>query len=276
MYHDGLSKAFLASSLAFRALASEGLDSPALPILPPFVPPAAAAALALAAFAAATTLSMFPPLGLLLLGPFTLAVAAAAGGIGFSFSIRFRKGLGRFSSSEKSYSGAVGDASMGIVADLFIVGAAEEEDVVATAADEARFEANGAAPDKSPVGSEVEAGGFVRCRDRRIEGLRRRVAGAAAKVADEELELDEEELLDSRCVETGSALCIKGEGGGPSASDSPSSPKPSPPSSKSNIFAKLSPSLGELAKMFVISPGAGVASVSPVAVRTTPFIADNW
>lgn len=41
------------------------------------------------------------------------------------------------------------------------------------------------------------------------------------------------------------------------------------------IFAKFKPTFGDESKSFASSGGAGVASVSPVAVRTTPFIAEG-
>ena len=47
------------------------------------------------------------------------------------------------------------------------------------------------------------------------------------------------------------------------------------PSSKSKILAKLSPTLGEESNSLESSIGAGVDSVSPVAVSTTPFMADG-
>ena len=47
------------------------------------------------------------------------------------------------------------------------------------------------------------------------------------------------------------------------------------PSSKSKIFAKLSPTFGDESNSLVNSVGAGVARVSPVAVSTTPFMAEG-
>jgi len=47
------------------------------------------------------------------------------------------------------------------------------------------------------------------------------------------------------------------------------------PSSKSKIFAKLRPTFGDESNNLVNSVGAGVARVSPVAVRTTPFMAEG-
>jgi len=216
---------------------------------------------ALAALAAATALSRFPPLGLLF-GPLVRSGGPGTpGSIAFSLSTRFRNGLGKFSSSEKSYSGS-GDDGCGTVADR--LGIAVE--------DEGRLEqipfVGGAGAD-NPVGSEVDAGSPGRCMDRRIEGRRRRVGGTP---------LDESRC----CVDFDSDFTrsrIEGEGGGPSASDSssarsdPSSPSP-PPFSKSNIFVKFKPTLGELMNRFVSSAGVGVARASPVVVKTTPFIAE--
>ena len=85
---------------------------------------------------------MLPPLGRLLPGAFARTVPVAPPlSIGFSFSVRFRNGLGRFSSSLKLYSGGGGDASMGIVADLLIVGAGAVVAVATREDDEARLEA---------------------------------------------------------------------------------------------------------------------------------------
>lgn len=42
----------------------------------------------------------------------------------------------------------------------------------------------------------------------------------------------------------------------------------------SNIFVKFKPTLGDSTKSLARSPEAGVARISPVEVRTTPFIAE--
>lgn len=108
-----LIKALLASSLAFQALANEGLnvsDAPSLPergieevcarstsgsgdnLEPPHLP---------ALLAAATARSNRPQLPL-----FETVVDNEAGGADFiedDLSVRFKNGLGKFSSSEKSY-----------------------------------------------------------------------------------------------------------------------------------------------------------------------------
>jgi len=141
-----------------------------------------------------------------------------------------------------------------------------------TAENEGRLEQNafvgGAGADNS-VGSEVEAGSPGHCQDRQIEGQRRRVGGTL---------LDESRC----CVDFNSDFArsrIEGEGGRSLASDlssarsDPSSP-PSSPFSKSNIFVKFKPTLGELMNKFVSSAGVGVARASPVVVKTTPFIAE--
>lgn len=46
-------------------------------------------------------------------------------------------------------------------------------------------------------------------------------------------------------------------------------------SPKSKIFAKFNPTLGESLNKLANSAGVGVARISPVAVRTTPFIAEG-
>lgn len=139
-----------------------------------------------------------------------------------------------------------------------------------------------------PVGSEADDGrvadlaGNGRCAVARIDGLRRRVGGAvveagcAVAVADDD-EVDDP-LSDDDGTSSASLLCARspfsfsfrrlGLGGGLQPSSLPSL-------SKSKIFAKFNPTLGELVKSVASSDGAGVANVSPVAVSTTPFIADG-
>jgi len=171
------------------------------PALPGRVP-AAAFAFAFAALAAATTLSRFPLLGFLF-GPLFLAPVMVV-----SLSTRLRNGLGRFSSSEKSYSGAGGD-DCGTATDF--LGAVE-----ATAADDdGRLEEtmfDRGAGDDNPVGSDVEAGSPGCWTDRRIDGRRRREGGAPAD--------------DSRCFIDFDSVFARsrkeGEGGGPSTSESSS------------------------------------------------------
>src|SRR6202011_4987480 len=119
--------------------------------------------------AAAIALSRFPLLGLLFV-PLFRSVAPDDKLV--SLSTRLRNGLCRFSSSEKSYSGAGGDGC-GTVTDPFGTGAAAVDK-------DGRLESvcDGGAGDDSPVGSEVDEGSPGRCTDRRIDGRRRRVGGA--------------------------------------------------------------------------------------------------
>ena len=92
-------------------------------------------------------------------------------------------------------------------------------------------------------------------------------------VEDPELEEEFEEEFDSLWHTTVSTFRIDGLGGGPSVSvsDSPPSPAPSSLSSKSKILAKFKATFGDFAKRF----GIGVARGSPVAVSTTPFMAES-
>jgi hypothetical protein len=102
--------------------------------------------------------------------------------------------------------------------------------------------------------------------DVRIEGLRSRVGGGAGEGCRSLVVDPEDDAL--------SALRrsrFDGEGGGLSAACSPSATS----SSKSNIFAKSNPTLGEFTNRFASSAGVGVASGSPVVVKTTPFIAEG-
>jgi len=111
-----------------------------------------------ALLAAATALSRFrfPLLGLLLFGP--LVVRNSGGGtpggdgsIAISLSARFRNGLGKFSSSEKSCSGSGDDGCCGCGGTMV--------DRLGTAAkDEGRLAFVGGVGADNPVGSEVEAG----------------------------------------------------------------------------------------------------------------------
>lgn len=122
-----------------------------------------------------------------------------------------------------------------------------------------------------PLGSEVDVGKEL---DLRMEGRRRRVGGADDE--DASVGLDEADGIaifgSSRDPVRSLSLRILGLGGGLSPASPPCSCS-SP--SKSNILQKFSPTLGELSNSFVSCGGAGVASVSPVAVRTTPFIAET-
>jgi len=117
----------------------------------------------------------------------------------------------------------------------------------------------------------------------RIEGLRILVGGGGARpaevapVEDEDEEEDEVSSLspfDFSCVRSLSFLTL-GLGGGLSKSLF------IPPfllallSSKSKIFPKFSPTFGDLLKSLTSSAGEGVARISPVVVRTTPFIAEG-
>lgn len=91
----------------------------------------------------------------------------------------------------------------------------------------------------------------------RIDGLRKRVGGAAVDAGEGSLVVELDPWLDSE-------LCrsrFEGEGGNVSSSGSPSS---SVSDSKSNILAKSSPTFGELTKRLASSVGVGVASGCPV------------
>ena len=189
------------------------------------LPPPPLAVPALAAFTAAIVLNKFPLLSLLL----PVLRVAPPGNAALSLSTRFRKGLGKFSSSEKSYSGAGGD-DCGTVTEDFV-----------------------------EVGSDAGPG---RITDRRMDGRRKRDGGGT------------EDCGGACCVGVESDFRTDGDGG-PSASMYSPSDTSSDCSSKSNIFVKLSPTFGELTKRLVNSAGLGVATVSPVAVKITPFIAER-
>lgn len=159
-----------ASSLAFLALVNAGLARPFLTVPLTALPGAATAALA--ELAAATALSKFTLLGLLGMVPLRVA---PPGKMFFSRSTRLRKGLGRFSSSEKSYSGAGGEGC-GAVADR--LGALDDADRLVLGAVVA-FDDEGAG-DKSPAGSDTVAESPGRVSDRRMDGRRNRDGWEAA------------------------------------------------------------------------------------------------
>jgi len=126
-----------------------------------------------------------------------------------------------------------------------------------------------------PVGSEGEDG-VVLCNNRpdvRIEGRRSRVGWAVEPWPNPETD---DNVADSG-VESPSfrgRSLFDGLGGGLSPS-SPLSYLSLPSPSGSNIFAKFRPTFGELLNRFASSACVGVARDSPVAVRTTPFIAEG-
>lgn len=154
-----------------------------------------------------------------------------------------------------------------------------------------RFVANGSGADAGTV-TDFWIG--RRCDPVRIEGRRRRVGGALDAIVvtvtavddDEDAESEEapseEECCPSRLLPFALFFLELGLGGGLSSrvgsifTGMPvlSSPSSSP-DSKSNIFPKFKPTLGELLNNLATSVGVGVARLSPVAVRTTPFIADG-
>ena len=201
-------------------------------------------------------------------------------------TVRFRKGLGRFSSSAKSYSGDGWDRGVGSVTARVVVvaecrcgcgrglGWTCDEDVLVTA---------------KPVGSETEEGtGLVLFSVGRLdvlmEGLRSRVGGAVADVEADDPGSDTAVPLSFDRLEISLSFLEVGLGGGLWCSTVDGTPAGLPlrlssssssPSPKSKILAKLSPTLGELLNRLANSAGVGVASISPVAVRTTPFIADG-
>lgn len=161
--------------------------------------------------------------------------------------------------------------------------------------DDALEEADRAA---SPVGSDADEGRLRvfciggRCADVRIEGLRSLVGGAVVDVEAEDDDSGSDDFRSRSCPLTlppfSLTFLVLGLGGGLRSRSAFtltlelcavlgvwSSSSSSSPSSKSKIFVKLSPTLGELLKSFANSAGVGVARVSPVAVRTTPFIAEG-
>lgn len=203
-------------------------------LLPGFIPAATAAELA-----AATARNKFP-----VLGRFDLDVPLL-GSAGRSRSPRRRKGLGRFSSSERSYSAG----RTGIEGLFNNAAASSPSDFTLVDLDTRTREA-----ELSPVGSEAEAGrvlalrtdGF--CAELRMDGFRSRVGGA------DDSPVDPEELLESSDIGLSRTV---GEGGRASSESLSSS---SGSDSKSNIFAKSSPTLGEFTKRLASSAGVGVAS----------------
>lgn len=246
-----------ASSLAFLALATDGLVKLPLALPLPVLPEPLLAALA--ELAAAKALNKFPLLGFLL-KPVLLNVGPPID-IVRSRSTRFRNGLGRFSSSEKSYSGGDED-NCGTDVVLFVVTPVDvegrfvlDEDTLFTGEDR-------------PDGSEVDAGSPGRCADRRMDGRRNR---DGATTVDDGCDWVPEIDADGAFPRSR----IEGEGGGPSISESESpSWQASSLSPKSKILAKFRPTLGEFTNKLASSVGAGVASASPVEVKITPFIAD--
>jgi hypothetical protein len=179
----------------------------------------------LALFAAATTRKRLP-------GPGRFVVRKCPGAIARSRSMRLRNGLGRFSSSERSYSVGTGGA-------VFVVVQASVDSVREVVDFEGRDE------DVNPVGSEADAGRVAVLRrgarraDPRMDGLRRRVGGTAFGSFDDEAEAVISGLVRSR---------FDGEGG-KSASPSPfSASELSAPSSKSNILANSIFTFGDLTK----------------------------
>lgn len=142
-----------------------------------------------------------------------------------------------------------------------------------------------------------------RCVDARIEGFLSLVGGAGAPfdscwtvvVDDPDPEDDDEPASDSSALSLSFSLSFHsfsflsvGLGGGLSKSDSvlavlnllsslrpPSTLIGSEPEFESKIFVNPRPTLGLCLKKFASSVGVGVATVSPVAVRMTPFIAER-
>ena len=108
-----------------------------------------------------------------------------------------------------------------------------------------------------------------------IEGRRSRVGGGAFVLAEPASELEPSPFSFERLsrsfleVGLGGGLCVSSS----FFSFSPSSS--SSASSKSKILAKFKPTFGEALNRFTTSAGVGVARVSPVSVRTTPFIAEG-
>lgn len=124
----------------------------------------------------------------------------------------------------------------------------------------------------------------------RMDGLRSRVGGAlivVVVVVDELDEADEDPASDDGSRSLGRVFDFVfsflelGLGGGLCSNFAalftgvPPLSFSSSLSPKSKILVKFNPTFGELLKRFTSSAGLGVANVSPVAVSTTPFIADG-
>lgn len=223
--------AFLASSLAFRALARAGrvplLDVVAglgTPLAGPDIDPEIEVPRRPTAFAAATARSRLPLLGRLLM---LLAVLAALP----ARSILLRNGLGRFSSSRRSYSGesclaGFRNVGRGAVTAVCRCGWGRGFGWGCTAVTDEEAQ--------RPVGSEWEAGRVAACfnvgrRDEvRMDGRRMRVGGGAevdgADEADEESEFSRSLSFDLSSSLSFSSLCFSfrelGLGGGLAPSSS--------------------------------------------------------
>ena len=143
-----------------------------------------------------------------------------------------------------------------------------------------------------PAGSDVDAGnvaGWLRDARARVEGRRILVGGGAATVSccfrgfaepvlDEDVETSDDASslsLSLSLVFSPSSLELGDELAPPFSSRCWASFSQLSPSSKSKIFPKFSPTLGERLNRLTSSAGEGVASISPVVVRTTPFIAEG-
>lgn len=109
-----------------------------------------------------------------------------------------------------------------------------------------------------------------------IDGRRSRVGGGSAFVLTEPAsELEPSPFSFERLSRSFLELGLGGGLCGSSSLFSFSPSSSSSASSKSKILAKFKPTLGEALNRFTSSAGVGVARVSPVSVRTTPFIAEG-
>jgi hypothetical protein len=178
--------------------------------------------------------------------------------------MRLRNGLGRFSSSERSY-----PFGTGIAAAVFVAAHGSVDPGRELTDFEDRDD------DVSPVGAEADTGrviafwrGALRT-DPRMDGFRRRVGGTA-------VECDGSLVDEAEAVISGLVLSRIDGDGGKSMPPSPSSASEfSPASSKSNILANSILTFGGLTKSLASSAGVGVANGWPVSVRMTPFIAEK-
>jgi len=296
-------------------------DRVVVPVVAFLAPAGAPAAFAL--FAAAAARKRLEPLGrftraavaalllLLLLPPATISSPSPSPITPphpRSRSTRRRNGLGRFSSSRKSYVGG-GRGAQGIVSsDVTVRVPLEEEyddddeddedededddEVVAFVVVIVRSSSSSGVPAASTSTRLTGARDDTDGRRRRVV----RCAGGAGAVREgtgtsldwdcarvdgpTDLRFDGDLGADlarvnvdpeaAACITSG--LRFEGDLVAPTSSWLPSSST----LSKSNIFAnpRLWPTLGESARISINLAGAGVARGSPVAVRTTPFIAD--
>ena len=181
-------------------------------------------------------------------------------------SIRLRNGLGRFSSSVKSYSGE------GCVRGTGICGSVVARVMLPLLLDGRKCGwGNGFADDwrferlvVSVVARGADSVRATRVAER-MDGRRMRVGGGESLSLSRARSRSRRELGEGGGLMTESALAV-GECCWKVISPSPSS--------KSKILAKFKPTFGEQLKSLTSSFGTGVCKLSPVDVKTTPFMAD--